>query len=229
MTHTNQQARVRLKVLSDEVDATASLLRHGFGILQSYKFAATDADPLFVCLAGGCEKLLKLTLGIYALETTGQWPTVEVMRAAGHRITELDARVRSLIAAQLSHCTAPGYLQQLLDELAEDRYLQPVLMTLESYADRGRFYNLDYLGEQPQPESSPTQLWEELHQQLLKDRPDLLARLASSEWTEARRDINQIIEASLRRWCELIARSWMTGVVGHQAKSWWPQLGLVTR
>lgn len=34
------QARLRrVKVLSDEVDATSSLFEHGFRILQPYKFA----------------------------------------------------------------------------------------------------------------------------------------------------------------------------------------------
>ncbi|KOV87596.1 hypothetical protein [Nocardia sp. NRRL S-836] len=55
--------------LSDEVDAAASLLRHGLALLETYTFAARDADTVFVCLAGGAEKLLKLSTGLHALDT----------------------------------------------------------------------------------------------------------------------------------------------------------------
>lgn len=216
----------RLRVLSDEVDATSSLFRHGFAILNSYKFSVTDADPLFVCLANGCEKLLKLSLGLNAWEITGQWPASRVMCAYGHQITVLDDRVRSLIVDQLPNSTAPGHLQQLLGVLAQDRYVHQVLTTLERYAVQGRFYNLDYLGERPQVESSPSQQWDQLQQQLLEDWPDLRSRLASPDWEGARREINRTIEGSIRLWCELIARSWMTGVFGQQAKQWSHQLGL---
>lgn len=69
----------RLKALTDEVDATASLFVHGFRILQQYRFATRDADPLFVCPAGGSEKLLKLTLGLHRPEVHGTWPATRSM------------------------------------------------------------------------------------------------------------------------------------------------------
>jgi hypothetical protein len=226
VTVTTQAETKKLKALSDEVDAASSLFKHGFPILQEYKFATRDADPLFVCLAGGSEKLLKLTLGLHGLEVDGEWPNSAVMRTYGHKIRDLDANVRRLIGGRVSHSTAPGYVRQLLGGVVQDPYIDRVLTTLERYAVRGRFYNLDYLGEQPQPEASPAQLWEELHQAITDLRPDLLAKLASADWERARREINRLIEASVRQWCELIARSWMTGVFGEQAKRWSFQLDL---
>jgi len=219
----------RLKALSDEVDAASSLFHHGFRILQGYKFATRDADPLFVCLAGGSEKLLKLTLGLHDMEARGSWPSASIMQTFGHRITALNDQVRSLIQNRCMESTAPGYIQQLLDQVARDPYIEQILATLERYAVRGRFYNLDYLGDKPQPEPSPAELWEELHQALLELRPELLAKLASAKWEESRLEINTIIEVSIRLWCELIARSWLTGVIGDQAKQWSSQLGLYQR
>lgn len=226
MTETAQIRMKRLKALSDEVDAASSLLQHGFRILQDYKFATRDADPLFVCLAGGSEKLLKLTLGLHEMEDTGSWPSATVMQGFGHQITALDAQVRPLIRNRCAQSTAPGYVQQLLDQVARDPYIEQILATLERYAVHGRFYNLDYLGDKPQPEASPAELWEELHQGLLELRPDLLAKLGSSEWEEGRQEINKIIGKSIRLWCDLIFRSWMTGVIGEQARQWSFQLGL---
>jgi hypothetical protein len=228
-TDTAQERMRRLKALSDEVDAVSSLFHYGFRILQGYKFATRDADPLFVCLAGGSEKLLKLTLGLHDMEIKGSWPSASMMQTFGHKIRALDDQVRSLIEDRCTNSTVPGYVQQLLDQVACDPYIEQVLTTLERYAVRGRFYNLDYLGDKPQPGPSPAELWEELHQALLKLRPDLLATLASAEWEESRQAINRIIEESIRLWCELIARSWMTGVIGDQAQQWSFQLGLHKR
>ncbi|HEX8205434.1 MAG TPA: hypothetical protein VF587_05190 [Solirubrobacteraceae bacterium] len=45
--------------LSAEIDATGTLFRHGHSILREYQFAGRDAEAVFVCLAGGVEKLLK--------------------------------------------------------------------------------------------------------------------------------------------------------------------------
>jgi hypothetical protein len=217
---------MRLKALSDEIDAASSLFHYGFRILQDYKFATRDADPLFVCLAGGSEKLLKLTIGLHEMEDTDSWPSATVMQGFGHKITALDNQVRPLIRNACAQSTAPGYVQQLLDQVACDPYIEQILATLERYAVHGRFHNLDYLGDKPQPEASPAELWEELHQGLLELRPDLLAKLGSSEWEEGRQEINKIIGKSIRLWCELIARSWMTGVIGEQARQWSFQLGL---
>ena len=229
MTETAQMRMRRLKALSDEVDAASSLFHHGFRILRGYKFATRDADPLFVCLAGGSEKLLKLTLGLHKMEANGSWPSASIMQAFGHKITVLDSEARLLIRNRRTESTAPGYVQQLLDQVARDPYIEQILGALERYAVRGRFYNLDYLGDKPQPEPSPAELWEELHQALLEFQPELLAMLASAEWKEGRRAINKIIEESIRLWCELIARSWMTGVIGDQAKHWSSQLALHQR
>jgi hypothetical protein len=53
-------------------------------------------------MAGGAEKLLKLTLGLYGLEVDGNWPKAAVMLAFGHKITELNAKVERLIRSRIS-------------------------------------------------------------------------------------------------------------------------------
>ncbi len=215
----------RTKALSDEVDAASSLFKHGFSILLGYKFAATDADPLFVCLAGGSEKLLKLTLGLHGLDVNGRWPAA-VIREYGHKITELDAEVQNQIRAGVTRSTASGYINQLLADVAKDPHIGQILLTFERYARHGRFYNLDYLGDNAHIEPSPAELWEQMHQALLRSRPDLVPKLASEQWEVARREVNQAIETSVRLWCSLISRSWMTGIFGQQAQLWSGQLDL---
>jgi hypothetical protein len=212
--------------LCDEVDAAGSLLRHGLSLLESYTFASRDADAVFVCLAGGAEKLLKLTTGLHALGSSGSWPSKPTMTGFGHDIIELYDHVRHLIVQHAStDGTAPGCIAELLNDVDNDPHIGKVLETLGTYAIKGRFYNLDHLAGASQPGDSPKQLWEALHQELLGFHPHLLAQLASAEQSQAaREELNNLIISSITGWRELITRAWRTGVFGSLAQQWAPQL-----
>lgn len=212
--------------LSDEVDAAASLLRHGLRVLESYTFAARDADAVFVCLAGGAEKLLKLSTGLHALDTTGSWPSKAAMMGIGHDIVKLYSHVRDLIVQDApSRSTAPGFITDLLGKVDNDPHIDHVLEVLGTYAKKGRFYNLDHLADDAQSGDSPKLLWEALHQGLLKLHPELLVQLASVNQSHAARtELNSLIIRSITDWRELITRAWRTGVFGRLAKQWAPLL-----
>lgn len=212
--------------LSDEVDAAASLLRHGLTLLESYTFASRDADAVFVCLAGGAEKLLKLSAGLHALDASGSWPSKATMTGIGHDIVKLYSHVRGLIIQDApTRSTVPGFIAELLDKVDNDPHIGQVLEVLGAYAIRGRFYNLDHLADAPQVDDSPKQLWEALHHGLLKLHPHVLMQLASVDQSQAARaELNKLIVSSITDWRELITRAWRTGVFGKQAKSWAPLL-----
>ncbi|WHT21882.1 hypothetical protein N8J89_12715 [Crossiella sp. CA-258035] len=216
----------KLRALADEVDAAASLLRHGQNVLKAYRFAAHDADTVFVCLAGGVEKLLKLSAGMRSLHDTGRWPSREVMKDEwGHNIVELDRYVRALVGQHRCDSTVPGLIAELLATVDADPHIKKILSTLGAYAQGGRFYNLDHLASAPQPHTSPRELWEELHRGLVNDHPELLNKLASPGTSkEARAALNDYIINSFAGWQELITRAWRTGVLGQEAKRWAPQL-----
>lgn len=67
-------SRAEVAALSREIDASSSLLRHGFAILAEYRFASREAEPVFASLAGGAEKLLKLSFGLATVDEGGGWP-----------------------------------------------------------------------------------------------------------------------------------------------------------
>jgi hypothetical protein len=212
--------------ISSEIDAASSLLRHGFAILGEYRFASRDAEPVFACLAGGAEKLLKLTFGLATVADGASWPSKATMQGAGHRIVELDGTVRELIVEGRDRSTAPGLISELLEMSDGHPGIVQVLATLERYAVDGRFYNLDLLGHRAQGDASPHELWSELERDIVEANPEMLDQLAGSEAEQARHDMNRIIAWSLGIWCELILRSWMTGVLGELAQQWSPQLQL---
>jgi hypothetical protein len=220
-------SREQWPALSREIDAAASLLRHGFAILAEYRFAARDAEPLFACLAGGVEKLLKLTVGVAALDDGDAWPSKATMKKrVGHKIVELDSTVRDMIAGRQERSSAPGLIAQLLTLTDRHAGVVRVLATLERYAVDGRFYNLDLLGGDAQGNPSPHDLWHELEDAVIEANPEMLDQLADRNDREVRTATNEIIAWSLGAWCELVRRSWVTGVFGELARHWSSQLEL---
>lgn len=216
----------QIVALSAEIDATGTLFRHGHKILREYEFAARDAEAVFVCLAGGVEKLLKLTFGLITLEHDCVWPAQATMKNAGHRIMDLDKVTREQLSRYRQRSTVPGLITDLLDRTASDPGLFQILATLERYATNGRFYNLDLLGGLEQKGDPPQELWEELQLLVVDANPELLEQLAGPDNRTARRTINRIIALSLGSWCELMHRSWITGVCGGEAQRWSSQLEL---
>jgi hypothetical protein len=212
--------------LSREIDAASSLMRHGFAILGGYRFASRDDEPLFACRAGGTEKLLKLTFGLVTVDEGDPWPTKATMRDAGHKIVELDRTVRSLLIRRQQTSTAPGLIARLLEMTDGHPGVGLTLATLERYAVNGRFYNLDLLGGRAQGEASPAALWDELEMDVIEANPDMIEESAYGDHDQVRQDMNRIIARSFGLWCELVLRSWMTGVCGDRAQEWSGQLDL---
>ncbi len=61
---------------------------------------------------------------------------------------------------------------------------------------------------------------------MIEANPELLEQLVGKERDDAQRTINRVTALSLGAWCELIARSWITGVCGAEAQRGSSQLGL---
>ena len=209
-----------------EIDAVSTLLRHGFAIMPNYRFASRDAEALFVCWAGGAEKLLKLTVGLVAYDEGEAWPNLATMKGAGHKITELDDAARKLINLRASQSTVPGHIEALLERTDGHSGVVQILSTLERYAVKGRFFNLDLLAGQMQAGERPLDLWEELHQMILEANPDMMEDLAGESWEDARQELNKIIAWSMALWCELLRSAWATGVCGALARMQSPSLDL---
>ena len=202
--------------LQIECDAAAALFRQGFRCLQDYRFALTDAEPLFVCWAGGAEKLLKLTIGLSRLSHGREWPTKEEMRRKyGHDLVALNNAVVEIIESDKARSTVEPYLMRLCASTKDDKTLSALLTALSRYAVNGRFYNLDHLAGQAQPEPSPRQLLEAVHRSILSTDHSLLADL---DHLVPR--LNAVISVSMAGWCELIIRAWITGICGEDVRKW---------
>jgi hypothetical protein len=217
----------RWAALSKELDAAASLLAHGVRILQIDGYSVLDAPAVLACLATGVEKLLKLTIGMVAIEETGIWPNQTKMKVDyRHAILNLDRDARAALTKRIDESTAPGYIHELLDSVNNDAVLALVLQTLDNYARKGRFYNLDMIADAPQPGPSPSELWHDgVETKILLADMSLLEQIADpKKYPAGRLKLNRKIVASIEGWWELYYRAWITGVLGSWATMWASQL-----
>jgi hypothetical protein len=100
----------RWAALSKELDAAASLLAYGVRILRIDGYSVLDAPAVLACLATGAEKLLKLTIGMVAVEETGTWPDKRTMAERyRHAILDLDHNARAAIANRIAESGCSGW------------------------------------------------------------------------------------------------------------------------
>lgn len=211
--------------LSYEQDAAVSCLRYGWGVLSAYRFATNEVEPLFVLLATGVEKLLKLTYGLTVQADTGAWPAQEVMSTKkrggwGHRVADLDAECRKLLRTSASRATYPHYVTGRIDELDADPYVVPWLNALQRYGVNGRFYNLDHLADAAQREPSPRELWDDLYNSVAFADPEIdsLIGVSSDHYDALVRRTTGRLAGSLWLWWETYYRAWIQGACGPMAK-----------
>src|ERR1700749_4075015 len=75
-----------------EATSAQNLLRDGLAALRGMRFAITGGDSVFTQCAIGVEKLMKLTLGLHSLNTTGAWLTKSDMTTLGHKLVPMDVK-----------------------------------------------------------------------------------------------------------------------------------------
>jgi hypothetical protein len=208
----------KVAAFSYEIDEAMTLLAHGRYVLRNSRFAVPEEPIVFVCLAGGTEKLLKLTLGILGAETAGSWPDVSSWR---HRISSMDEECRRLVRERLHRATHPAFVAQLLDAVEANPITPAVLGVVTTYAVNGRFHNLDTLGGAAPSSPSPKELWDELERTLLVADPELLAQIANPRaGDEALTELCARIDAAIAEWQTLYWRAWQHGVLGAVGRTW---------
>jgi hypothetical protein len=206
---------------ADELTAIAQLLDHSDDLLGQIRSIDRDAHVLTPVLATGVEKLLKLTYGLLAAHESGSWPTSTEFRTRfGHKVHNLDVTCRQQLRGREGQAAARGVVSQAREALEADPWLSDLLGLLQSYADRGRFYNIDVLGDDTKATVSTTTLWNLMEQRRWnswKSRllsastgvpgPDELAMRRRDEWRK-----------SIRRWRWFYYQCWVQGMCGPEAR-----------
>ncbi|WP_395691521.1 hypothetical protein [Nocardioides sp.] len=210
---------LRSVVLLLELDEATAITSVGLRNLRDLHHVSEEAAAVLTLLSIGSEKMLKMALGLAELDDGHPWPATAQMKRWGHNIGELDGLARARYERQIDRSTAPGYIRELLDQCADDRTLRALLEILTAWGLQARFHRLDELAGSPQPEESPQALWDEMETDVLSDAPELLRRLGDpAAYDETRAKVNELIGDSFRRWWNLHARAWMTGVLGPEVQ-----------
>ena len=193
-------------------------------MVRSAPFVDTTQDPILTMLSIGLEKLYKLTLGLITLDTSGSWPSSDVMRAHGHNIT----RMHELVFVELGKRTADAspYVRSLLNRTHADPVIKPLITALDMYGRSGRFYHLDLLGEAQHHRESPSSYWQEVESAASSDadiQQLLSAAIKDSMnndlWDSLQLMTNQRIAESIEGLWEAVAvcgRNHALGEVGDQ-------------
>ncbi len=191
----------RIAALSFELEDALALWTAGRVQLQQMR--PEGAGVVLALLSAGAEKLLKLTLGLNALDTDGAWPTVQVMRTQwGHRIAALDEHVLALLRSRTTLSAAQPFITAVLDRTATDPIRTEVFGTLQAYACAGRFAHLDTLAGSVSAVASPRQRWDELSTALAQQQPGLLDRLADprADFAASLAELGAMLDQALQWW-----------------------------
>jgi hypothetical protein len=209
----------RMLTLEAEAASAASLARTGLTLLRNMG-SQGDADPVLVCLSTAAEKMLKLTIGLAALETNGEWPSKAEMQAFSHNILKLNARAMAEIATRIDDAVHPPVVWQAVKDSLGIEWTEPLLKGLANYGGGGRFYNLDSLAGAQQPHPSPPLLWWEMEIEILKHRPEVLESAGlKPSMVEARRPLNAHTARGFSSWWDFYFLAWRHGVIGGDARA----------
>ena len=196
----------------------AELLDHADSILSGYRFAEESLDPLLTVASIGCEKVIKMTVGLLHVESAGAWPSKNIMRTDyGHNVILLDQVCRDLMRGRIQLAVARGYVEDLLEGIEADPLVGPFLHLLARYAANGRFYYLDDLADEPQPLPPPSELWEELTSAVNGFDPEVLQPLIAGPYDDAAARTIGHVRTALWKWRNMYWRAWIQGVCGPTA------------
>lgn len=207
-----------------EMDSARSLLNHADETVSGARLAEESIDPLVTVASIGAEKMLKMTLGVINTEMHGTWPTKTVMRGFGHDITELDRTCRDLLdrraAAMLGQ--RRGTFEAICETVDSNPVVAGLLELLSRYAQNGRFYNLDELANQPQPNPAPRELWRTAVEAAVHRADPMIASLLSgiATWDAGVARLFAQVRRALASWRELYFSAWIWGLCGEDAKQY---------
>lgn len=218
------QTQAQIFAFIGEMTSTRNLLAYGIRVLKNAPFFDTTLDPILTMLSIGVEKYFKLTIGVIALADTGAWPSSAVMKEHRHGIFGMWEHVRREVGARVA--TGNAYLAGLLMDVDIDDMLPAILEVLDRYGRSGRFYNLDMLGDNPQHELSPEQMWNGVTEAAHADPTSqakftaAMTDLTNNEaWDEYHRAVCARVAQSLEGMWEMLSRIGMHGVLGETGRT----------
>lgn len=208
-------------VLENETTAAKSLARQGLRLLESLDNAAENSGPVLACLSSAAEKVLKLTIGLASLDSTGSWPSVKQMKGFDHDVVALNQAARDVCLGRVIDAKIPHIPVRAAMNSDDMVWTNPMLEALSNYGKGGRFYNLDNLAGKSQSYPSPGEMWDAMERSVLDDMPELVGLLALQHVSNAdvRLNLNVQLARAFEAWWTFYQICWRHGVLGGQARA----------
>jgi len=159
--------------LLQEAESVRNLMRDSVQAIRDMRFVSAHGDAVFTLGSIGTEKAMKVLLGCAAVEDTGRWPTKQELKAWGHDVEQLGARLLVAIDDGLGRTTATGYSAQLAERIGQSTVLPLLFAAFARYGRSGRFHHLDILAtDEPGKLDKPSDYWDRIEQDIRETRPE---------------------------------------------------------
>lgn len=222
----NFTANVWASGILPEIYAAQSALATGDRLLRADVPLERDLSGILAVYSIGVERLLKLALGMCEIALGHPWPTMNSTRNGwGHAIASMDERLREKLRALIDsgEFEHADMLRSWLCTLEHDLIWHAVVVTLEAYADKGRYHHLDTVAGGTVASPNPTQLWDDVEKAAIAMRPALAAQYAGvlngDPWEPFELALTTEVANSILRWEAIITAAGMHGVYGADGKT----------
>jgi len=212
--------------LLQESDSAKHLIAYGIRTLRTTAFIETTRDPIMTMLSIGIEKMLKLALGLLYVEANRVWlPAAVLKNEYRHDLVKMESLLRAEIHSNIGRATHAPYVTQALSLIDDDPVWPALVSALNRYGKEGRFYYLDALAENPQPEDSPASFWDAAERIALDHDAELtdLRRRMLDDFSlsdEFYRSLNGGLASSLQNFWDLVTMAGIQGVLGARGEVW---------
>jgi hypothetical protein len=202
--------------LIQELDVAMVTIEAGLTAIQASRPYRPRHSVFLLLLATGIERLMKIVLHVHALETTGAFLTESYMKKHyGHDLVKLCEGVIANCFTQ-AHLARP-VARDDLDFIRHDAIFQPMLTLLADFAKTDRYVYLSGISDPEVTTDWPGRRWEQLERATMPPGEYMRLVIAGQEHA-AKQHANRALVACLERFVRAVARLFVTGVLGDQAR-----------
>jgi len=200
--------------LIEELDASARLIRLGFGELQNLD-AGNDFYFLpFQLLSQGFERFMKSYICLGYMHRMGDYPTKDQLKNLGH---DLEKLLHNILNQYFNAHVTP-LLREDRDFLQNNSELKELLYILSEFGRFARYYNFDIIAG-ARPSINPKKRWSEFESEVIFANPDISAKLLDYELSrEVRSYVSRYTIEIFERYIGALTRQILHNGLGSDAK-----------
>lgn len=213
--------------LIQEVENSVLLVHEGFLALNSLSGANDFYHGPMQLLAQGFERLMKVVVCLWQLESRGALPQLSEIRKLGHDLVALADEITRL-AKQSQYRDSRPALQDDIDFIAGNRRLRELLSALKDFGKWGRYSDLDTLLDPNGPgaqRDDPVVALQAIETRILTDRPELIRKMKGPGFNDVYGFIKGEVIATLQRFARALCRTFTLGPLGNRGQRLVGQVG----